>query len=168
MRGQWGRLIMLVARDAVILGLTLWVWRWSLTVPEVWGPAIAAALLTAVSGYVLHEWGHLIGALLKRCVFELPATPFETFFLFRFNRDQNTRPQFFSMALGGFVSSIITVIALVVLLPWGVLATALALTLTALGVIATLIIEVPEFMRVWRGGPIPAGAAFIKEKPVSE
>lgn len=165
MRGQWGRLSRLVARDAAILGLTLWVWQGSLATPDAWIPAIAAALLTAISGYVLHEWGHLMGALYKRCVFELPATPFETIFLFRFNRDQNTRPQFFSMALGGFVSSIITVIALVVILPWGPLATTLALTLTGLGVIATLIIEVPEFLRVWRGGPIPAGAAFIKEKP---
>ena len=36
-----------------------------------------------------------------------------------------------------------------------------ALVLTALGVIATFIVEVPEFMRVARGGPIPNGAAFV-------
>lgn len=166
MRGQWRRLIALMARDVVILSTTVAVWQWSLASPGEWLPAIIAAVLTMAAGYLLHEWGHLLGALYKRCVFELPATPFETFFLFRFNRDQNTRPQFFSMALGGFISSIITVIALVIFLPRGELATTLALSLTAAGVLATLIIEVPEFMHVWRGGPIPAGAAFIKEKPV--
>jgi hypothetical protein len=165
MHGQWRRLWALIARDAVILAITVAVWRWAMTAPEAWTPAIFAALLTAVSGYVLHEWGHLLGAMLKRAVFELPATPFETFFLFRFNRDANTRPQFFSMALGGFVASILTVIALLLWLPPGLLATTLALTLTGLGVLATLIIEVPEFWRVARGGPIPSGAAFIKAPP---
>ena len=38
-----------------------------------------------------------------------------------------------------------------------------ALILTALGVLATLIIEVPEFLRVARGGPIPDGAAFVSD-----
>lgn len=162
MRGQWRRLWALVARDAVILAITGAIWRWAMGEPEAWTPAVLAALLTAASGYVLHEWGHLIGALLRRAVFELPATPFETFFLFRFNRDANTRAQFFSMALGGFVASLLTVIALVLWLPADRLATTLALTVTGLGVLATLVIEVPEFWRVARGGPIPSGAAFIK------
>jgi hypothetical protein len=161
MRGQWRWLWALIARDAVILAITVATWRWAMAAPEAWAPAA----LAAASGYVLHEWGHLLGALLKRAVFELPATPFETFFLFRFNRDANTRPQFFSMALGGFVASILTVIALLLWLPAGLLATTLALTLTGLGVLATLIIEVPEFWRVARGGPIPSGAAFIKAPP---
>lgn len=165
MRGQWRRLFALIARDSVILAITFGSWRWAMSAPEAWAPAALAALLTAVSGYVLHEWGHLLGALFKRAVFELPATPFETIFLFRFHRDANTRPQFFSMALGGFVASILTVIALLLWLPAGLLATTLALTLTGLGVLATLIIEVPEFWRVARGGPIPSGAAFIKAPP---
>lgn len=158
------RLLALIARDTALLSLTAWIWRWSLNTPEAWLPAACAAVMTMASGYILHEWGHLIGALRKRCHIELPEHPFQSFFLFRFYREGNTRPQFLSMALGGFISSFITVLALVIWLPADRLATTLALTLTGLGVLATFIIEVPEFWRVWRGGPLPSGAAFIKNE----
>ena len=55
------------------------------------------------------------------------------------------------------------VAAMLVLLPWGLLATYVALGLTAAGVAATFIIEVPEFLGVVRGGPMPHGAAFISD-----
>lgn len=156
------RLAALALRDALWLLLTAGVWVQALAQPAHLGWAAGAALATAFSGYLLHEWGHWLGAQLRRCAIEYPATPFETFFLFRFRREDNTRGQFFSMALGGFAASILTVIALLLWLPKGVLATQLTLLLTGLGVLATLVIEVPEFWRVWRGGPIPSGAAFIK------
>ena len=162
---QWGRFFMLLVRDAVAIALTLWLWQYTLQLAQplgVYGIVIHSltALATAFIGYLLHEWGHLLGAWGSRAAFELP-TPFETFFLFRFDNLRSTRPQFFCMALGGFASSILMVIFLVLVLPSGVLATQIALTLTALGVLATFIIEVPEFARVWRGGLIPNGAAFV-------
>jgi len=162
---QWARFFMLLVRDAVAIALTLWLWQYTLQLGKplgVYGIAVHSftALATAFIGYLLHEWGHLLGAWGSRAAFELPK-PFETFFLFRFDNLRSTRPQFFSMALGGFASSILTVIFLLLVLPSGVLATQIALTLTALGVLATFIIEVPEFSRVWRGGPIPNGAAFV-------
>jgi len=83
--------------------------------------------------------------------------------LFRFDNIRNSRKQFFSMALGGFASSIVTVAFLLLVLPWSLLASQIALALTALGVLATLVIEVPEFWRVWRGGPLPTGAAFVSQ-----
>ena len=161
MRGQWSRLWMLVARDAAVIGFTLWLWSLALAQPSSWPLGSAVAVLTALCGYLLHEWGHLFGALYKRCVFELPPTPFSSPFLFRFDREQNSRPQFFGMALGGFVSSILTVLFLLIVLPWNLLPSQLTLALTGLGVLATLVIEVPEFLRVWHGAPIPNGAAFV-------
>lgn len=161
-----GRLLALLARDAVLIVLALLAWRWSLQTPQAWGPAMLAAAMTMLAGYLLHEWGHLLGALYRRCAIELPATPFASPFLFRFYREGNSRAQFVSMVLGGFISSLLTVIALVLWLPADRLATTLALSLTGLGVLATFIIEVPEFWRVWRGGPMPSGAAFIKSEPL--
>jgi len=167
MHKQWGRFFMLLLRDAIVIALTLALWQYTLQLSRplgAYGIAIHSltALATAFVGYLLHEWGHLLGAWGSRAVFELPR-PFETFFLFRFDNLRSTRPQFFSMALGGFASSIVMVIFLVLALPEGVLATHIALTLTALGVLATFIIEVPEFTRVARGQPIPNGAAFVHQ-----
>ena len=165
MRGQWQRLFWLLLRDEAAFAAILLLWRYALQLsPPLSKAGIAVhaltALATAFAGYLLHEWGHLLGAWGSGSRFELPR-PFETFFLFRFDNLNSTRPQFFAMALGGFASSLLTVVALLLLLPGGVLASQIALALTALGVIATFIIEVPEFLRVARGGPIPNGAAFV-------
>lgn len=165
MRGQWQRLFWLLLRDAAAFAAILLLWHQALQLSTPLsraGIAVHAltALATAFAGYLLHEWGHLLGAWGSGSRFALPR-PFETFFLFRFDNLHSTRPQFFAMALGGFASSLLTVIALVLLLPRGVLASQIALVLTALGVLATFIIEVPEFLRVARGGPIPNGAAFV-------
>jgi hypothetical protein len=170
MRGQWRRLLMLLLRDGAMLVLVLAVWRWLLPGAAASGWAYVAlsavvAALTTVPGYLAHEWGHLLGAIGARAAFQLPATPFESFFLFRFDRERSTRPQFFAMALGGFAASIVSVLLFVLLLPWGVLATQITLTLVAIGVAATFIIEVPEFWGVWRGGPLPDGAAFVSGAP---
>jgi hypothetical protein len=162
---EWRRLLALLLRDTVIVALTVGLWALALrsNVDGVAGVtlAILTAVATAVVGYLAHEWGHLLGALASRSTFALPATPFESFFLFRFDRERNTRAQFFTMALGGFAASLLTVVLLVALLPRGPLATTLSLAIVGLGVLATLVIEVPEFWRVWRGGPLPDGAAFV-------
>jgi hypothetical protein len=166
MHGQWRQLLQLLLRDGAAVVLVLGLWTWLLQSPGTGGAgylalSVLTALLTTALGYLAHEWGHLLGAIAARAAFQLPATPFESFFLFRFDRERNSRAQFFAMALGGFAASILSVLLFVLLLPWGVLATYLALALIALGVGATLVIEVPEFWRVWRGGPLPDGAAFV-------
>jgi hypothetical protein len=169
MRGQWGRLARLAARDAAALALVAALWAVLLgSAPEGRAAYVALSVLCAVAvtglGYLAHEWGHLLGAIAAGAAFELPERAFESPFLFRFDRDRSSRPQFFAMALGGFAASIATVVAFLLLLPEGRLATWLALALLALGVAATLVIEVPEFWRVWRGAPLPDGAAFVSDR----
>jgi len=160
MHGQWKSLLQLAARDGAVVAATMALWH-RLPAPAPVALAALAAVLTTVVGYLVHEWGHLLGALAARASVALPATPFEQLFLFRFDRTANSRPQFFAMALGGFAASILTVAALLIVLPRHTLAGVLALGLVGLGVTATLVIEVPEFWRVWRGAPIPDGAAFV-------
>ena len=167
MRGQWRELLQLMLRDGLIAAAVLGLWAWQVADPPQgsWRVvlAVVTALATTLIGYLSHEWGHLLGALAARARFELPKSPFESPFLFKFDRAGNSRPQFFSMALGGFAASILSVALFALLLPWGMLATYIALALIALGVAATLVIEVPEFWRVWRGGPLPEGAAFVSQ-----
>lgn len=166
MERQWNRLLALIVRDGLLLALSLLLWHWTLEA----GPAqsaggyalhLGSALMTALCGYLLHEWGHLTGALLVRANVVLPRM-FESPFLFRFDLHRNSRRQFTGMALGGFVSSLLFVGLLLLVLPLGLLASQVALGLTALGVLATLVIEVPEFWGVVvKGGPLPSGAAFV-------
>jgi hypothetical protein len=170
MAGQWRQLLQLLLRDGVVVAgvLGLWILLRHGALAHGFGHvalSVVVALLTTVLGYLAHEWGHLLGAIAAGATFQLPATPFESFFLFRFDRDRSSRPQFFAMALGGFAASILSVLLFVLLLPWGVLATWLALALVVAGVIATLVIEVPEFWGVWRGGPLPQGSAFVSQGP---
>jgi len=164
MQGQWRRVLALLLRDVVVVGVAVLLWESVPRHPESVSLATITALLTTVVGYLAHEWGHLLGALYQRCAFELPRTPFESPFLFRFDREANSRPQFFGMALGGFAASLLTIVILPLVLPWQFLATKITLALVGLGVLATLVIEVPEFVRVWRGAPIPSGAAFVGQK----
>jgi hypothetical protein len=168
MRHQWNRFFAFLLRDGLIIAAVGALWAWTLRL----GPAhdlktgavhVLTGLATVFVGYLFHEWGHLLGAWSARGHFELPRTVVETMFLFRFDNVRNTRKQFVSMTLGGFASSIVVVAAMLVLLPWGLLATYVALGLTAAGVAATFIIEVPEFLGVVRGGPMPSGAAFISD-----
>jgi hypothetical protein len=170
MSGQSGRLLKLALRDAVIALAVVALWLYILRLGSAagfWPVAVnvLTGLFTVVAGYLVHEWGHLAGAAWSASVVELPATPIDSPFLFRFNTVQNSREQFCAMSLGGFVASILLVAALLLWLPHGLLATYIALSLVALGVGATLVIEVPGFWRVWRGAPMPSGAAFVTDPP---
>jgi len=163
---QWNRFFAFLLRDSLIVLLALTLWMVTLNLGQAHdlksaAVHVATALLTVFVAYLLHEWGHLIGAWIARGAFVLPATVSETLFLFRFDNVRNSRAQFISMSLGGFASSILVVAFLVAALPWGLLVSWIALGLTAAGVLATFIIEVPMFLGVVRGGPMPTGAAFV-------
>jgi len=163
---QWNRFFAFLMRDGLIILLAVALWMVTLKLGQAHdlrtaAVHVATGLLTVFVGYLLHEWGHLIGAWIARGAFVLPATVSETLFLFRFDNVRNSRAQFISMSLGGFTSSILVVAFLLLALPWGLLASWIALGLTAAGVLATFIIEVPMFLGVVRGGPMPTGAAFV-------
>lgn len=166
MERQWNRLLALIVRDGLLLALSLQLWRWTLEAgqPQTasgYALHLGAALITGLCAYLVHEWGHLIGALLVRAQVVLPRL-FESPFLFRFDLHRNSRRQFAWMASGGFVSSLLLVVFLLLALPPSLLASQVALGLTGVGVLATLVIEVPEFWGVVvKGGPLPTGAAFV-------
>jgi len=84
----------------------------------------------------------------------------------RFDADRNGRAQFAAMSLGGFAASATIVTALAAWLPLHALSGRVALGLTAAGVLATLVLEVPPFVRVLRGAPIPRGAAYVSRAAV--
>ena len=168
MTGQWNRFWALATRDSLLVVLTVVLWHYTLQA----GPAhsaggivlhLATGLMTVLCGFFLHEWGHLAGAWIAKGAFVLPASPLESPFLFRFNNLRNSRNQFCAMSIGGFVSSIVFVAWLPLGLPQNLLASMVAEGLTALGVLATLVIEVPGLVRVMRGAPLPQGSAYVSD-----
>ncbi|HVT36594.1 MAG TPA: hypothetical protein VHE37_13480 [Nevskiaceae bacterium] len=155
----------LALRDATSAAITVALWMWTLHTGAAHDAQtvtlhLVTALFTVLAGYLVHEWGHLLGALYAHGVVHLPPTPLATF-LFRFDTVRNTRAQFTAMSLGGFIASVLAVALLLWLLPFQLLASRVALALVALGVIATFILEVPSAWRVHRGAPMPQGAAFV-------
>lgn len=161
----------LAGRDALVLAVTLAAWHWAL--PAAGGGASVAisvllAAMTVLCGFLVHEWGHLLGARLLRARVHFPDSLLASPFLFRFDTSVNNARQFCAMSLGGFVASGLVVLALILWLPHGHLATTLALVLSGLGVLATLVIEFPEFWRVLRGAPLPAGAAYVSSDASSD
>lgn len=126
--------------------------------------AVIAGVLLPVSGYLLHEWGHLAGCLLSRSVVHFPPTPL-ALLLFRYDTGVNDRRQFLAMFWGGFVASVVVVVVYFAILDERYIADRIALSLTTLGVLATFVLEIPEGWGVYRGKPLPRGAAFVNEQP---
>lgn len=154
----------IIVRDLLVLGITLLLWVWTRQLEPAGGAlhtavAILTGALTAFTGFLGHEWGHLVGARMAKGVYAPPDSVF-SIFLFKFNSDLNTREQFVSMSMGGFISSVLIVALLFSLLSFDRLADQVALGLTILGVIATFVLEIPDAWKVHRGAPIPRGAAY--------
>jgi hypothetical protein len=156
-------------RDLGLVLLTLALWRADAAVRGAVGVvpvliAIVAGFLTAVAGYLAHEWGHFFGARAGGSVIRLPSSP-AAIFLFNFDSDRNTREQFLLMSCGGFLASALVIALFLAILPLPALASLVALGLTGAGVVATAILEVPPFVRVLQGGPIPRGGAYTSATP---
>jgi len=155
----------LALRDAAVLLATLGLWAADASLRGSGGAAaltvaVLAGAMTALTGYLVHEWGHLLAARATGGVVHLPDR-LASVFLFRFDADRNGRAHFLAMSMGGFVASGLSVALLLEILPLDTTSGIVALVLTGLGVLATIVLEFPAFWRVARGAAIPNGAAYV-------
>jgi hypothetical protein len=163
-RIPWGHAV----RDSLVVAATLVLWALDGRIRAdgtAWGlsTAVGAGALTAVSGYLFHEWGHLAGALAARARIRLPDSPWEIF-LFNFDVDRNQRRQFVAMSIGGYAASAAYVVFLAFVMPLDTTAGVIAAILVGAGMAATAILELPPFFRVLRGGALPSeGAAYVSD-----
>ncbi len=125
--------------------------------------AIMAGVMTAVVGFLIHEWSHLAGASVTKSRVHYPNRLLAPL-LFHFDTTQNDRTQFLAMSYGGYLGSAIGVAAILLFAPLGELSGLVALGLASLGMIVTFIAEVPTTVRVLRGAPLPSGYAFVPPK----
>jgi hypothetical protein len=125
-----------------------------------WVVPILTGVFTALVGFLLHEWAHLAGALATGSKVHYPNRVLAPL-LFHFDTEENDRAQFLAMSYGGYVGSALGMIAILLFVPLGTLAGQTALGLAALGGIVTAVAEVPTTIRVFRGGSLPTGYAFV-------
>lgn len=155
----------LAVRDLLVLSATAWLFRTSRTLDVGGGPfAIGVDVLTgvliAVSAFYLHEWGHLFGTFLTGGRVDYPSS-WRTLFLFKFD-DRNDRRQFLAMATGGFAASGISIAGMLVIFRFEAVTDWVAIVLSILGLIATVVLEFPPFWRVLRGAPVPRDYVKIR------
>ncbi len=153
-----------IARDALLAALTLAALGLDATAraggrDDAWLGA-AAGVLVALASFLLHEWGHWLGAVLAGARVHRPRTVFSPF-LFWFDTGTSSRAQFLSMSIGGYLA---TGLAAGALLAWwtpGTTSGQVASVLAFAGIAVTLVAEVPVTVRVARGGPLPTGFAYV-------
>jgi hypothetical protein len=153
-----------IARDALLTGLMAVAW-WVESRHRGAGDGVAlvssaaAGVLTAVVGFLVHEWAHLAGARLYGSEVRYPNRWLAPL-LFHFDTTTNDRRQFLAMSYGGYLGSALGTAAIVAWAPLEALSGRIALGLASAGLLVTALAEVPTTVRVLRGGPLPRGYAF--------
>lgn len=125
--------------------------------------AVMAGVMTAVVGFLVHEWSHLAGARFTGSRVHYPNRLLAPL-LFHFDTKENDRAQFLAMSYGGYLGSAVGVAAILLFAPLHELSGMVAAGLASLGMIVTFIAEVPTTVRVLRGAPLPSGYAFVPPK----
>ncbi len=152
-------------RDVVVTALVVWAYlveRGATTqdgVVRFWLLTVGVGVGCALVGFLLHEWGHLLGSVWSGSVVHF-SPRLTSVFLFHFDTRANDRRQFMWMSMGGYLASAIGLVAVGCAVSPERASGRIAIALVALGVLVTLVLEVPTTIRVWRGGALPDGAIF--------
>jgi len=121
--------------------------------------SILAGLSIGVVAFLGHEWGHAAGSKLSGATIYF-AEHATSLFLFTFDTTASTRSQFVAMSMGGYAASAAALVAALVWLPRDQLSGQVGLAVVGIGIVATLVAEVPTTIRVARGGPMPRGHVY--------
>ena len=138
-------------RDAVVIAAVVLFWTWAAPLTAGGGPVadflgLLAGVAVALAFYLLHEWGHLVGALATSAVV-YPGPRLSSRSLFSFDSKRNDRRQFLVMSVGGFIVTGVAVWTVYANLPAELLATRVARG--AVGVLAFLAVFVEFPLVVW-------------------
>jgi len=139
--------VRMAARDVVFVAAG--VLLWSLAARHSAGGGLLADFAGVVigawigaAGYLLHEWGHLAGALATGSRVEAPTT-LKSGFLFSFDSRRNSLRQFLVMSFSGFAATALVVWAYYAFLPDAFLASRVARGVALVGAALTVFVELP-------------------------
>jgi len=150
-------------RDGTIIAISLALW-WLLAERSSGSgwladfSGVAVGLLFGVSAYVLHEWGHLLGALATRSRVAVSRN-LRSGFMFSYPAEGNSLGQFLVMSFSGFAATALVVWAYHVHLPDGLLATRVARGSSLVLAFLTLVLEFPLVLLSLRQRTVPGLAA---------
>ncbi|MBM4243037.1 MAG: hypothetical protein FJ148_04385 [Deltaproteobacteria bacterium] len=149
----------LFARDAVIVGLTGLIWYLGAAASATPGPrgdfaGVIAGIPIGACGYLLHEWGHLLGAVLAGSSVQ-PGRSLASGFLFSFDSQANTRRQFVALSLGGWTATALVLWGVYAILPDDLFASRVARGFVAGNVLLVVLIEIPLVVYALVTGHVP-------------
>lgn len=149
----------LFARDLAIIGLTAWIWHLAAGASADAGfrgdfAGVIAGVTIGVCGYLLHEWGHLLGAAIAGSAVQ-PGRSLASGFLFSFDSQTNTRRQFVALSLGGWLATALVLWGVYALLPEGLFASRVARGVVAGNVLLVVLIEIPLVVYALITGHVP-------------
>ena len=167
-----GLFVKFAFRDLGIIAATgvLW-WGWADATGDsgLLSDLVGLLLGLAFGGsvFLIHEWGHWLGAVWGRSDIQAPAS-LRSFYLFSYNSKTNNRKQFLIMSLSGFV---VTGLAIAVAL--GPLDQPLQAARVARGSIAflaslTLFIEIPLLVFALISDKLPPVETFESEPAITD
>jgi len=150
-----------VWRDLCVVALTIVLWVLNAQTPLTAWPAVACGILTGICAMQLHEWGHIWGAFRSGADIYPPRHWWHPF-MFSLDHKRNNRDQFIAVSWPAFLATGVYVLSFALFLPLDVLAGRVALIMASVTAGLTLLIEVPLFIRVYRGGTLPRLEMFAR------
>lgn len=152
-----------VWRDLVIVAVTAALWLANSQSPLQGTSAYACGVLTGICALQLHEWGHIWGAFRSRADIYPPKYWWHPF-MFSLDHTTNTREQFLAVSLPAFAATAVYLSVFLLLLPRDTLAGKTALIMGLVTASLTVLIEVPLFIKVYRGGELPPVELFKRSR----
>lgn len=134
-------------RDLAVLAAVALLWRGAAAASSGGGPLadLVGTLLGLAFGvcvFLLHEWGHLLGALATGGVVREPES-LRSAYLFSYDSKRNTQRSFLVMSVGGFLVTGVAVALVYGALPDAWLATRVARGATLVLATLTVVVEMP-------------------------
>lgn len=149
----------LLARDVIIVALTALVWKLAAQASATPGmpgdfAGVLAGLMIGVSGYLLHEWGHLLGALAAGSTVS-PGKSLASGFLFSFDSRANSRRQFLALSFAGWIATAAVLWFVYSILPSDLFASRVARGVVAANVLLVVLLEIPLVVYSLATGRVP-------------
>lgn len=149
-------------RDALIVGTAAVVWWAAAHLSAGSGPlgdltGVVAGALVGASGFVLHEWGHLLAAFAAGADAR-PNSHLKTTLMFSYDAEHSSLGQFLVMSIGGFAVTGFFLWLTQALLPDHLLATRVARGIVLFQVSLTVLLEFPLVAIALFRGRAPAEA----------